>query len=567
MPYVTNNYPAPYGAGSQFTLATGVTTTGAEYIWGQSVPPGSMQSLQAETRIMNNVTGYVAAKEKMEALSNRYQEQQQLHWLRQSLSCEQIRPLDHSRGQISGFSFEGVPSDLIDLVRDLAYVTGWPVQELFLMLLAAINAALRGRFRVQIDPTWTEPLLLFVGCYAASGGRKSQVLDLLTGPLKAFEADLQMQYRQEHPSRQLEQRLCKQAQDQRLRQYVKEFATIPDSELSGCIAEATKQLAAIGQETTLPSFPGIFGDSYTDLGLVRLMEQNAGGLAIMLTECRQFMNQMSDPKFNLDVVLKGHTMESHTHKSARGEAIHLQNPFLSILLVTQPDIAVQLYAKEKLVASGLAARFLPCFLPCTCQAEVLYPGIGFDFDKRYNNKIMSMLRRYYTQDGNRGVHTIGVTHEARAVLKKFEQEMADLMCRSDSLPHASFLRKVHGTAARIAGILHCFRHDEPETVKIAHQDAQTAVCIARSTIPAAAYSFAPNGLRAMEDARKISDWVKRHNVVEDDARKVSQQCSIRSMDRVNNALDLLEQHNHIRQLLRKSGGRVFVVHPGLCSQR
>ena len=559
--------PASHGAELQVLPTSSGVPAGQDNILGYNLAHGTLQHMQTQTKAINTVVNFAMAKDRLNAEACKHHEKQQLAALQQDLWRLPIYLLGNGLGQITRFPFEGLPSDLWSVVCDLARVTGWPTHELLVILLGAINTALRGRFQIQIDPTWLEPVLLYVGCFAGSGFRKSQLIDLLAAPAKAYEARLQAQYCQENPHHKAQKKLGQKVQERVLNALAKELALRADEITPSLLAEKASQICGQLEGTKLQGMPSLFADSFTEKGLVKTMGHCGGGHAIMQAEGTLLLDQLVGSPANLEVFLKAYNMESYSHRSANGTATFLPKPFLSILLLAQPDVAARLYGSQALVGRGLAARFTPCFLPSWGISEVVLPGEGFDSGQTYTRKMTRMLERNYTQDANKEMYTIGVTDSARGVLRAFERELSYQLHGGEHLPHTSYLRKLHGAAARFAATLHGYRHDEPELVPMSEQDAQAGVAIARSTIPAAQYAFAPDGLRAMEDARKINAWMLRHNVAVFEARTIAQNTSVRSIDRVNSALDLLEKHNHLRQLLRNSGGRLCVAHPGLYPQR
>ncbi|WP_027188239.1 DUF3987 domain-containing protein [Desulfovibrio cuneatus] len=560
------NYPAPYGAGIQTVSTSGGVPAEQDNIWSYNPPAGSLQFMKDQTHAMNTVANFVNANRRLSAEMRHQVEQQQLYGLQTGMYGQTVYHLGSVSSQITRLPFEGLPSDLWSVLHDLARVTGWPEHVLLKALLGAINTALRGRYQVQIDSTWAEPVLLYIGCFAESGVRKSQVIDLLAAPSKAFQARLQAQYHQESPDLKALQKLGKKVQDRKLNALAKKLALREGEITPDLLAEEIKQICGPLEGKRIQGMPSLFADSFTEKGLVKAMGDCGGGHAIMQAEGTQLLDQLVGSSANLEVFLKAYNTESYSHRSAQGTDIFLEKPFLSIVLLAQPDVAARLYGSKTLVGRGLAARVTPCFLPSGGIAEVVFPGTAFDAGQTYTKKVTRMLERNYTQEATREIFTIGVTESARVVLRGFARELTR-QYGAEHLPHSSYLRKLHGAAARFAATLHCYRHDNPEREPMSEQDARMGVAIAKSTISDAQWAFAPNGVRGVEDARTISAWIKRHNREVFEARSIAKDTSVRSIERVHNALDLLESHNHLRQLPRQSGGRACITHPFLSACR
>jgi hypothetical protein len=172
-----------------------------------------------------------------------------------------------------------------------------------------------------------------------------------------------------------------------------------------------------------------------------------------------------------------------------------------------------------------------------------------------------MLERNYTQDSNKNILEISTSSDAYRMIKEFEKSNEQMFNTSASTYLESFTRKLHGSAARIAGLLHIWRHDEPEKYHVSLQDMESGVIIAKTILSHADYAFNPSGLCAFNDAIKIIEWQRRHRHYRFNSRDVGQGIRIDGNDRIYLALDLLERCHIITQAKVPGHPHLCAVHP------
>jgi hypothetical protein len=460
-----------------------------------------------------------------------------------------------------------LPSDFATLINHVAKITGWDVHAVLMLTLTSLSMGARGRYKLRLDSHWNEALNLYTMISAASGSKKSLLVDIFKTPFKDFEAQRNQNYSAKHPIATEQAITIHKAKEVYRRLAIKEaLADAFDPETgyninaffknaqtrAAEIAEADKVYVADAAKVTR-----LFADSFTMKKLVKSMYHQGGGIALFEPEGNSIVNILNDKRQSLDPLLKGYTMESFSDQSLTGGETYIDNPFLNIAYVVQDDIVKRIYSSERFARVGLTPRFLPYFV------TQLYPSAA-DPDSEVlavlEEKITSMLGRNYTQDQNREIYTISVSQEAYKIIKSFELEIANQISYSCPPYLISFMKKLHGTAARIAGILHTWIYDEPEKYLVDANEMQAGIAIARMITDHANYAFNPSGLCAYYDALKIIEWFRRHRRYIFTSRDVGQ--GIGNMTNANTfpALDLLEQHNIITQLITPNHPRICAVH-------
>ena len=179
----------------------------------------------------------------------------------------------------------------------------------------------------------------------------------------------------------------------------------------------------------------------------------------------------------------------------------------------------------------------------------------------YNKKIKSILDRCYTQNSEYEIFTYKVDREAYLKAKDFELDIKknanDDHCKSLRF----FLDKLHGTATRIAGIIHTWNHEKPEEIPISADEMELGIQIAALHVDHAVFAYSPSGSGAYYDAGKILDWVRSHNKLRFTVREIGQGKYKMTNDKIYPALDLLEEHNYLRQINYPGRSTICVMHP------
>lgn len=488
--------------------------------------------------------------------------QQQVNYL----STQHMNPLVCAPALNYDIPWTHLPPDLQRLVFQVGRLTGWPPQAVLMVFLGCINTAMRGRYILRMDEFWKEAVILYLSIFAESGSMKSQLLELGSSPLVAFEGKMMAVFNEtvhRHREREIAIKCAKASARADIVKYAAGATGREYYNFFAAVAQEVSQMAdaAKDHEASEPKAPRLFVDTCTDKKLIRTMPERGGGHAILQAEGNALVKQMNDPRFDLNIFLKGYTMESYAYSTITGGETYIQNPFLNILMIVQPYIAARMYGSERFAAVGLTPRFMPLFVPTVDSQTDEANDITVQEMERYSDKITAMLERNYTQDADREIYEVRPTQEAYQAIKAFQKQVAVDIEKSAPGYLKALMRKLHGTAARIAGVLHAWTHDEPEKHPLELREMQAGIAIAMAVAPHAEFAFNPTGLCAYEDAQKILAWVKRHKGAEFDSNQIAQYSGVTTNAKVFPALDLLEKHNMLTQQITPSRPRKCVMHP------
>ncbi len=522
--------------------------------------------MRQTTADLNIINEHVAAVKKYNDIQKETGINLALQQMAQDLAGRPQQSLACAPAYAPDISWAHLPSDLRNLVMQVSQLSGWPPLAVLLIFLGCINASMRGRYQIRLNEHWSEAALLYLLVLAPSGRMKSFVYGLAASPLEDFEGRRMAEYNatlHRHAERAKAMRRAKDEARRSIIKEAKEEAGFDYRHLFELVSERGNELAdaAKAYERSRPGVPRLLADSFTDKQLIRTMPERGGGHAIIQPEGETFVNRIKDSRFDIGILLKGYTMESYSHGTVTGGETYIRHPFLSILLTAQPHIAARLYGNQSFGALGLTPRFMPFFAP-----YLNAPATGSDDEttamlKEYTHKITAALERNYTQDADRGLREISPSQEAYREVKKFQRDVLNRIAGGIPEHMEPFLRKLHGHAVRIAGVLHAWLHEEPEKHPIALREMEAGISIACAISAHAEFAFDPAGLCAYEDAQRILRWVRRHRHGVFDSRQAAQSSGVTTNLRIFPALDLLERHDILAQWVTPERPRQCVMHP------
>ena len=265
-------------------------------------------------------------------------------------------PIEFGAFDLPPFPHEALPPELDAFVRACSEATQTPADLVAMQALAACSAALAKRFVVEVKPGYREPLNLFVATILPPGERKSAVMNEVTAPLLAWEA---------------EARAAAAPAIARARQQW----TISEKRLEGVTNQAAKartkeerdqleleaqDLAEQHAKISVPREPRILADDATPEALGSLLSAHGGRMAIFSAEGGVFAmmaGRYSDSP-SLDVYLKAHAGDEIRVDRRGRPSEQVTAPALTLGLAVQPAVLDALSEKPMLRGTGLLARFL-----------------------------------------------------------------------------------------------------------------------------------------------------------------------------------------------------------------
>lgn len=241
--------------------------------------------------------------------------------------------------------------------NDLAEEMQCPPDLVGMMVLATLAAVVRGRLRVQVTDTWTEPLNLYIAVVLAAGETKSPVLARVTEALREIEAELAEEAAPYISAAQQAVRI----QDGRVKKAERAAMNAEGDELLVAANQAKVEQDKL-DALEVPASPRLIVGDITPEALVQVLGEQHGAIASITAEGGLFdtlAGRYSRGVANLDAVLQAHDGREPILVDRKGaDPIRVDNPCLTLGLAVQPQVLEAIGENEAASGRGLLARFL-----------------------------------------------------------------------------------------------------------------------------------------------------------------------------------------------------------------
>ena len=524
-------------------------------------------AINRETDVLNVFNRNRAAWNNIIKIKAEMDLNQQIARLLSQLSLLPVNPLVNQPSFAFNISWDLLPKGLKELVWKISAAMGWdPVSVLFTKLVSVTMAA-SGVFMVSVRPGWMEELVFFVILIAKSGDGKSRLINIIKKPMDAVMDEIRSKHDQTAGLHALIAKEQAKAVD-KMRQVNQKRRIQTELEQEGCcdynkliqlvaeeVTEASESLDQVDGLAQL-SQPDLFISNGTSKGIEEALRSNHGFQAICEPEGGLIKAITEDPRFDIDLMLKAYGGEEHQVITSRGRK-RLKRPRLAILYGVQPGVAAKFFGRSSLIERGFTSRFLPLF-PRLQQRHNL-EGVSLDDDEWV---IQHILATCYEQNLAGVIRVMKLDREAAQMLTNFEYELDNML--QNGFEHiASCISKLRGTVCRLAGALHLWANPQnPDEIPVSAQTMFSAIELGRTTLPQADYVYNPCGLKAYDSAIRILEWLKRYRKPHFDLRSALQDTGLKKVQALP-ALDVLEMHNTIRQIITSNDSRICVVNPNL----
>lgn len=446
------------------------------------------------------------------------------------------------------FPIETLPGPLSAFVERLAESTQTPEEMAGLLSLGVLATAFQGRYTVEVNPDWTEPLCLYCVAVAAPGERKSAVLAALTKPIYEYEAE----------RRDLEAAAVAQSQTERV--LLEKALTVAQNQAaSGKGDYEAKRQEALALSAQLAELKELVPyrllvDDTTPEKLVDLMEPQGGRITVVSAEGGVFdsIQGRYDRTSNIDVYLKGHAGDPISVDRIGRKANYIPSPRLSMILTVQPSVLGGLMDNATLRGLGLCGRFL--YTVCSSKVgrrEINPPTIPQEVKEAYRQFIRSLL----TGEGQGVIH---LSTEADAVRQEYQAYIEEKL--GNEWEHMrDWGGKATGAMLRIAALFHAATViGDPTAVPIGPETIAGAVAVAEflGKHAEAAYQSMGSNER-VADAKYLWRKIEGTGLDEISKRELYRLCKgkFRTVEAMEPSLNTLVDMGYIRIEEVQTGGR------------
>lgn len=459
------------------------------------------------------------------------------------------------------FPLDAVPaclSTFAQIVREVSSSHQTPYDMAALLLMTIASACLGGRVKIITNNRYTELVTLFLSIFAPSGTRKSSVYHSLMMPVIEHQKRLRAQMRAEIVGNRNELDILKR----QIEKLMKDIVKANDEErdvLQEQLKEKEESLAKFEKPTELPL---IFMETdFTVESLAPKINANGGTLALFDHE-GAFWNEVAGRYTQTqsqtnDLILKSYDGHPVTvSRVGRGD-IFIEHCCLAIGLIVQPTKIEDLKNRKMLEETGLIPRFI---------LSVPTDNIG------YRQMQTPAVPHYVYADYNATIEKLFDLREQGEIVLSMDDPTATKFieyCESietrlregqDLYAMRAWASKLTGRVARIAAVLHCYAH--PCTI----QDGQTideqimdyAIGLSPYLVAHAKATYQILNLSVdVKIARKILRTLENYTELTGSTqiskgelwgRIKNSDKSIQTVTSIAEALDILIDHNYIRQV-------------------
>ncbi|MCP2242736.1 YfjI family protein [Lentzea aerocolonigenes] len=477
---------------------------------------------------------------------------------------EQPVPLSAAQRALPPFPVNVLPGWMADMVDAVTEFTQTPPDLAGCVALSALSTAAGGRITTRIRPGWTQPVNLFLVVALPPGSRKSDVFAAMAGPIRAAQAELV-----ELALPQIEEARVQKAVAEREAEKLEKKASTADAASIGLAGDA----ALRAQEIVIPAKPRLVVDDVTAEIAATIMAQQGGRLAVLAPEggiVSNIAGRYSGTP-NYEVFLRGHAGEYLEVDRQGRESDFIEHAYLTLGLVVQPQIIRDLGQIKAAKERGLLGRFLYSLPVSTVgYREIRVPEMPEHIAADYRARIGGLTLQLAMWSAP---EVVDFSAEADEAMFALQAEIEPRLGPRGAWHHiADWAGKYAGTVARLAGLLHLA--DRP-TDAWHHEIGVSTFARARELgsyyLAHALAAFDHMGKdEAYDDARALLGWIvgeRLRQFTRRDAHRANRG-RFTTASEIGPALELLEEHGHIRQLPlpeRQGAGRkpspTYLVHP------
>ncbi|UQZ90638.1 hypothetical protein C4J81_16060 [Deltaproteobacteria bacterium Smac51] len=479
-----------------------------------------------------------------------------------------------------------VPRSLHELIVITGRETGFDYFTCLISIICIISICLCGHFTIQVKNGVEESVNLYCLLIGHSGMRKSAFIKRFKKIIVKFIEERQRLFDMESPQQERLVRFLKKTSKEEEKgifaKIVKECRLSNgqlDYRKAKDLLESNAEWLdrAAGEMCEIGSRPQYLLDVGTRIGLIKALGSQGECGAVLAEEPGWLLKIMDSATLNEDAMIYSYDAERISHNSSR-ERIILDNPCLNILSAIQLGLAGDFFHPhtkkgKHLKKQGFMDRFMPvfirriveweCYPSCPCLiTEARFPESDFSIEQ-LESALNEMLEAFFPAEHKRKVESLTLSAEAHANWESFADKNERLAQQEHNKPLEAFLRKLHGMACRIAGIIHIWSNFPEWPVEVSAETMALAINIAETLIPHAEYAFKPSGLSALKDAEKVEDWIKLHRRYVFTYRQALQGVYDLDKKRLMPALDALQRANRIAQHPDLDKIRICVVNPQL----
>lgn len=443
-------------------------------------------------------------------------------------------PLPFDEYDLPSFPVDALPETVRRYVLAVAESTQTSVDMAAVEALGVGSLCSQGKYFIQGNADWAEPLNIYTVVILPPAERKSSVLSVMIRPVEEYE--------KEENSRRNAGIIESQMVLSRLE---KEKRSLVERASKGKATEEEVRAKATEIAKYEPVKPlRLFVDDVTSEKLTSVLAENKGCAAVVSAEGGIFsiMSGLYNRNVNIDVFLKGHSGDTIRVDRVGRASESIIHPALTMVLAVQPEVLNGLMSNNTFRGRGLTARFLYSMPKSTVgrrsfSTEPIPEGVK----SRYRDLVETIL------SGNNEQEPISLDDGAADVLEALFNEVEGRL-KGDLAEIPDWAGKFVGAVLRIGGILHVMKYPKDSMFDpVDRETMENAVSIGRYFLEHAKAAYSLMGADTVnKGAQHLLSFIKRERLAEFSRRDAMRLCrSFKTADSLQPVLNRLCEYGYI----------------------
>lgn len=443
-------------------------------------------------------------------------------------------PLPFDEYDLPSFPVDALPETVRRYVLAVAESTQTSVDMAAVEALGVGSLCSQGKYFIQGNADWAEPLNIYTVVILPPAERKSSVLSVMIRPVEEYE--------KEENSRRNAGIIESQMVLSRLE---KEKRSLVERASKGKATEEEVRAKATEIAKYEPVKPlRLFVDDVTSEKLTSVLAENKGRAAVVSAEGGIFdiISGLYSRNVNIDVFLKGHSGDTIRVDRIGRASESIIHPALTMVLAVQPEVLNGLMSNNTFRGRGLTARFLYSMPKSTVGSRSFSTKpIPEGVRARYRALIETILSSDNEQE------PISLDDGAREVLEDLFNEIEGRL-KGDLAEISDWAGKFVGAVLRISGILHVMKYPKDSMFDAVDRETmEHAVIIGRYFLTHAKAAYSLMGADTVnKDAQHLLSFIKRERLAEFSRRDAMRLCrSFKTADSLQPVLNWLCEYGYI----------------------
>lgn len=443
-------------------------------------------------------------------------------------------PLPFDEYDLPSFPVDALPETVRRYVLAVAESTQTSVDMAAVEALGVGSLCSQGKYFIQGNADWAEPLNIYTVVILPPAERKSSVLSVMIRPVEEYE--------KEENSRRNAGIIESQMVLSRLE---KEKRSLVERASKGKATEEEVRAKATEIAKYEPVKPlRLFVDDVTSEKLTSVLAENKGRAAVVSAEGGIFdiISGLYSRNVNIDVFLKGHSGDTIRVDRIGRASESIIHPALTMVLAVQPEVLNGLMSNNTFHGRGLTARFLYSMPKSTVGSRSFSTKpIPEGVRARYRALIETILSSDNEQE------PISLDDGAREVLEDLFNEIEGRL-KGDLAEISDWAGKFVGAVLRISGILHVMKYPKDSMFDAVDRETmEHAVIIGRYFLTHAKAAYSLMGADTVnKDAQHLLSFIKRERLAEFSRRDAMRLCrSFKTADSLQPVLNRLCEYGYI----------------------